>query len=380
MKGVLIRGTAEVPYARRSDKSTQDLLAEAFSRVTQACGVPHDAIDGLGVASFSMRPDKCIDLAWKLGLNTRWSLDDGHGGASGINMLQHAIAAIQSGHASNIVLLAGDAFKASDFSELQANYNVTTRDHLRPLKVANPNTLFAMLTKKHMLKHGLDKSDYGIIPVSQRRWAQDNPLAVYRSPLSLSDYHNARPVAEPLGIYDCVPVVAGANAILLSSEEVVDDKHSCVRVKAIGCNYNFDQQAGDGLSTGIRRIAAKLFETAKLSPADMDLISVYDDYPVMALIQLEDLGIFDPTRIKNFIWDELGSRRKAVNTSGGQLSAGQAGAAGGMHGLTEAIIQLTGKAGERQLPSARRAVVTGYGMVEYRYGMCGNAAILESCQ
>jgi acetyl-CoA acetyltransferase len=67
-----------------------------------------------------------------------------------------------------------------------------------------------------------------------------------------------------------------------------------------------------------------------------------------------------------------------VNTSGGQLSAGQAGAAGGMHGLVEAVTQLRGEAGERQVRDATRALVSGYGMVEYRYGMCANAVVLEA--
>lgn len=82
--------------------------------------------------------------------------------------------------------------------------------------------------------------------------------------------------------------------------------------------------------------------------------------------------------IGRFVAERLSTGGLAVNTSGGQLSAGQAGAAGGMHGLVEAIVQLRGEAGARQVPSARHAVVAGYGMVQYRYGMCANAAVLSA--
>ena len=107
------------------------------------------------------------------------------------------------------------------------------------------------------------------------------------------------------------------------------------------------------------------------------MVSVYDDYPVMTLVQLADLGFARDGDLRGLI-SRIGSRALAVNTSGGQLSAGQAGAAGGMHGLVEAITQLRGAAGERQVVDAHLAVVSGYGMVEYRYGMCANAVVLES--
>jgi acetyl-CoA acetyltransferase len=104
---------------------------------------------------------------------------------------------------------------------------------------------------------------------------------------------------------------------------------------------------------------------------------VYDDYPAMALIQLADLGYAPGGDVRALIHDRIATRRLAVNTSGGQLSAGQAGAAGGLHGLVEAVRQLRGEAGGRQVPGARRALVAGYGMVCYRYGACAGAAVLE---
>ena len=106
------------------------------------------------------------------------------------------------------------------------------------------------------------------------------------------------------------------------------------------------------------------------------IAAVYDDYPAMVLVQLEDLG-FAGGSVKELVGRVAGGAL-AVNTSGGQLSAGQAGAAGGLHGVVEATLQLRGEAGERQVLDARAAAVTGYGMVAYRHGACANAAVLEA--
>ena len=380
MNSTIIRGAVEVPYTRRTTRSTTELLAQAFGDLLRQHELPADAIDGLGVASFTLRPDRCIDLAWKLGLRLSWSMDDGHGGASGLNLLQHAVAAIETGQARNIVLLAGDAFQAGDFADLQANYNGSTRELLNPLGIATPNSLFALVTQRHMARHGLARRDYGELVLAQRRSAGRNPNAVYREALTMDQYLDAPKVAEPLVLLDCVPVVAGANAILLSHVSCVQRRAGCVALKSLAAAYNFDQQEGDGLATGLRGVAGALYARAGLSPGDIDLAAVYDDYPVMAVVQLEDLGLTGPRGPGHFLREVLPQGELAVNPSGGQLSAGQAGCAGGMHGLTEAIRQLGGRCGDRQLPAARRAVVSGYGMVEYRWGMCANAVILESCE
>jgi acetyl-CoA acetyltransferase len=375
--GALLCAGVEVPYRRQAPGlSTGDLLAQAFSAALEQSGFSARAVDGLGVASFTLGPDHAIDLAWRLGLSPRWCMDDCHGGASAINLLQHAVRAIQCGDASVIVLVSGDRFEPADFKRLVEHYNLTTRTWLRPLESGGPNALFAMLTQRHAERFGLTRADYGALCVAQRAWAALNPLAVYRTPLTLDDYLDAPVVAEPLGRYDCVPVVCGANALVVARADLVKPGRH-VRVRALQCAYNADHQAGDGLQTSLAALAPELWRAAQATPADMDLVSVYDDYPVMTLVQLADLG-FAPDGDLRALIARIASRALPVNTSGGQLSAGQAGAAGGMHGLVEAITQLRGAAGERQVEHVRLALVSGYGMVEYRYGMCANAVVLEA--
>ncbi|WP_347556475.1 thiolase family protein [Robbsia sp. KACC 23696] len=373
--GALIAAAVEVPYRRKHDEAgTAGLLAQAFSAVLARSGFTAKDVDGLGVSSFTLAPDHAIDMTWRLGLSTRWNMDDCNGGASGINMLQHAIRAIQHGDANVIVLLSGDTFAPADFKRLVEHYNVVTRDYLRPLQNGGPNSLFAMLTARHARRHGLTRADYGRLCVAQREWAMRNPGAVYRTSLTLDDYLRAPMVADPLCRFDCVPVVSGANAIVVARADRVGGRPA-VQVQALQSRFNHDHQDGDGLSTAMACFADTLWRDAGAAPTQMDLACVYDDYPAMSLIQLADLG-FAPDGDLRALIARVASQALPVNTSGGQLSAGQAGAAGGMHGLVEAITQLQGAAGERQLPDAALAVVSGYGMVGYRYAMCANAVVL----
>ena len=375
MADAVIAGAGEAPYSRHPSRgtTTESLLSHAAQRALRNAGLEPSAVDGLAVASFSLAPDHAIDLAWKLGLRLRWLMEDTNGGASGINMLQHAVRAVEAGDADAVLVLAGDHLTRDDFAALVAAYNAATRDYLAPLRFGGPNALFAFLTQRHMARHGLVREDYGELVLAQREWAARNPGAVYREPLTMADYLAAPMVAEPLSRYDCAPVVTGADALVVAASGT----RRPVAVRALRASYNWDQQEGDGLRTGLALSREALWEETGAGPDDVDVASVYDDYPVMVLVQLEDLGFFGEGEAKRFVAQTIAPRRLPLNTSGGQLSAGQAGAAGGLHGLVEAVRQLRGEARERQVAGARRALVTGYGGVLYRYGACANAAVLE---
>ncbi|SIT30639.1 thiolase family protein [Achromobacter sp. MFA1 R4] len=373
-RGPGVVGVGETPSLRHPgpDCSTAALMAQAIREALASAGLTPAQVDGLGVASFTLRPDRAIDLGWRLGLRLKWCMQDEMGGAGAINMLRHAWLALQAGQAETIVLVAGDHFAEADFAALVRGYNRSAQDYLSPLGCAGPNPLFAMLTQRQMARTGLQREDYGRLCVAQRAWASANPNAAYRQPLTLAQYLDAPMVAPPLGRLDCVPVVSGASALVLRARP----EGVRVRLLASDARYNWDQQEGDGLQTGIADFAQALWRQAGVGPQDMDVISVYDDYPAMALAQLCDLGIANDADLPGFIARRIASRALPVNTAGGQLSAGQAGTAGGMHGLVEVARQLLGRAQGRQLDGARFGVATGYGMVQLRYGMCANAAVL----
>lgn len=375
----VIAGCGESPYTRHPPEgtTTAQVLADAGARALASAGLQPSSLDGLAVSSFSLAPDHAVDLGWRLGLRLRWLMQDTNGGAGGINMLQHAARAVQAGDARAILVLAGDHLPRDRFQDLVDNYNSATRDHLAPLPFGGPNSLFAMLTQRHASAHGLAREDYGALVVAQRQWAGDNPGAAYREPLSLDDYMNAPVVADPLCVYDCVPVVTGADAVIVCAPEERPAARS-VAIRGVAMSVNPDDQQADGLRTGLADIADELWRDAATWPGEIDVTMVYDDYPAMALVQLADLGYAADGDVRSLIHERIATRRLAVNTSGGQLSAGQAGAAGGLHGVVEAVSQLRGEAGERQVPGARTALVAGYGMVCYRYGACAGATVLEA--
>ncbi|NUP73571.1 MAG: thiolase family protein [Sinomonas sp.] len=373
-----IFSTGQAPYTRHAPvaMTTPQVIAEAVRRALREAGLTVRDVDGFAVSSFTLGPDHGIDLAWRMGFQLSWLLQDTTGGASAGGMLQHAVRAIEAGDASVIVLAAGDVMDRSAFSRLVARYNRATEQHLAPLPMSGPNALFAMLTARQMEALGLERSDYGKIAVAQRRWAADNPGAVYRDPLTLGEYLAAPMVADPLGRYDCVPPVTGADAVVVAADDRAPGRRRA-KVLAVTASYNSDDQAGDGLHTGLRACAPLAWERSGISPEEAGVVSVYDDYPAMVIAQLKDIGfIEDGDEVPRYIDSWISTRKLALNTSGGQLSAGQAGAAGGMHGLVEVASQLLRRAGDRQT-NARFGVVSGYGMVLYRHGACATMAVLE---
>jgi acetyl-CoA acetyltransferase len=377
-RDAIIAGAGELPYRRRPDAetATAQLLADAARRALDDAGLEPADVDGLGVGSFSLAPDRAIDLAVRLGLRVSWLMDSWTGGASAVDMLQHARRAVEAGDARAVLLVAGDHMDGTDFAGLVDGYNTATRDHLASLPTGGPNALFALLTRRHMARHRLGREAYGRLVVAQRAWAEGNANAAYRAPLTLSDYLRAPMVADPLCLLDCVPVVSGAAAVVVTSRDVFGPG---VRIRALAAAHNTDAHEGDGLTTGLAAARGSLWDEAACSPSEIDVAAVYDDYPAMVLVQLEDLGFVPPQGALALV-ERIVSRELPMNTSGGQLSCGQAGAGGGMLGLVEVVRQLRGNGGERQLVDARLGLVTGYGMVAYRHGACANAAVLERAE
>lgn len=339
--------------------------------MTDAQIEPHQ-IDGLGVASFTLAPDRAVDLAVALGLSLTWAMDGSTGGASGLDMLQHARRAIEAGDATNILLVAGDCFEGDAFASLVDGYNVATATYLQGIPTGGPNPLFALLTRRHMEHHSLDRETYGRLVVAQRAHARTNPNAAFRDPIRIEDYLAAPLVSDPLGLLDCVPVVAGADAVILSGSR---PSSRGVRIRATAVTHNADHQAGDGLSTGLAHIRERFWAAAGAGPADVDVVSVYDDYPAVILIQLADLGFADGHGLAGLV-DQIESGALPVNTAGGQLAAGQAGAAGGMHGVVEVVRRLQRQPGVEEGETAL-GLVTAYGTVAYRHGASAHALLLE---
>jgi len=375
-----IIGVGQSAYVRRPQggQCTQTFMRDAAIAALADAQIAAGEVDGLAVASFSLAPDTAVDLAWKLGLSLRWLLQDTNGGSSAMNMLGHALRGVDGGAANVILVIGGDATGLVGYGRIAANYNIATRDHLAPLGHGGPNGVYALVASRQMKTFGLEKSDYGHIAVAQRAWAAGNPLAVYRAPMGMQDYLAAPMVADPLCRYDCVPVVAGAQAIVVARPDRCPRGRAPVRVRAHRASFNYDNQEGDGLKTGIATFARELWQEADVEPEDVDVASIYDDYPAIVLAQVDDLGLIPDHDLRRFARREIAERLFPINTWGGMLSAGQPGGpAGGLNGIAEAVLQLQHGADARQVKDARLAVATGYGMTMYRYGGTAGAAVLE---
>ena len=302
------------------------------------------------------------------------------GGAAGIVALRRAARAVQAGDASIVACVAGDTNQIDSFRQLLSSFSRFATDAAYPYGYGGPNANFALLTDRYMQEYGATREDFGRICVSQRQNALKSPRAVMKKPLSMEQYLAARPIADPIALFDCVMPCAGAEAFLVMPVEEAERRNLPYATIA-GAIERHNAHAEDPvqLRGGWTMDIDELYAQAGCGPEDIDLLQTYDDYPVISMMQIEDLGFCAKGEAPRFVreHDLTTTGDFPHNTSGGQLSGGQAGAAGGFIGLVEAIRQVTGTAGGTQVAGARRAMVSGFGMINYDRGLCTGAAILE---
>ena len=378
-EGVAVAVPVTVPYVRYSIRAAHWWLARCLSDLLKGSGLKKDEVDGLSVSSFTLAPDTAIGLTQHLGVSPRWLDHVPFGGASGVVALRRAARAVQAGDADVVACIAADTNHVDSFRLTLANFSQFARDAVYPYGAGGPNASFAFLTSYYMRAYGATREDFGKLCVAQRANALRFPGALFKKPLTLEEYLSARPIADPLHLFDCVMPCAGADGFLVLSEERAKDLR-IPYARLLGTIERHNAFASDPVQmrAGWALDRADLYEQAAAGPQDMDFVQTYDDYPVISLMQLEDLGFCakgeGPAFIRkhSFTWD--GSF--PLNTSGGQLSVGQAGAAGGSLGMVEALRQLTREAEGRQVKDAKLGLVSGFGMINFDRGLGSGAAIL----
>jgi len=377
--GVVVAAPVTIPYVRYSTRDAHWFLGRALAALVKQSGVAKEQLDGLAVSSFTLFPDTAVGLTQHFGLSPRWLDHIPMGGASAVVALRRAARAVQAGDAGIVACLAGDTNHVDSFRQNLANFSRFARDAVYPFGAGGPNASFALLTSYYMREFGIEPRDFGKLCVAQRDNALQFPHALFRKPLTLDEYLNARPIADPLRLFDCVIPCAGAEAFLVLTEDrarALDLPFA--RILGTIERHNAFPDDPIQLRGGWALDRDDLFAQAGAGAADMNFAELYDDYPVINVMQLEDLGFCPKGEGADFV------RRNAftiggtlpLNTSGGQLSVGQAGAAGGYLGLVEAIRQLTGQALGAQVENARLGLVSGFGMINYDRGLCGGAVIL----
>jgi acetyl-CoA acetyltransferase len=222
----------------------------------------------------------------------------------------------------------------------------------------------ALYAQRHMHQFGTTRRQLGAIAVNSRRNAGGNPKAIFREPLTIDEYLNARMITTPFGLYDCDVPCDGSTAVIVSRIERATGANPALKVNAVGTAIRgrptWDQW--DDLTTmAMRDAAAQLWSRTELKPADVDVAELYDGFSWLTLAWLEALGFAAKGEGGPFV--EGGERialdgELPLNTAGGQLSAGR------LHGfglLHEACIQLRRNGGERQAGSPEVAVVAAGG-------------------
>jgi acetyl-CoA acetyltransferase len=381
-EGVRIVGAGQTVYAKRSPDTVQKLLYDAGSAALRDAGLPWSRVDGLAVTSFMLPPDNVATVAEHLGVEARFLFQGHYGGASGVIGMAHAARAIRDGTCDAIVVAAADAFDVSSHNETLDRFNGSVREFMSPQGFGGANGMFALHTRLYMERHGVTREDFGRFCIALRDNALRNPNALFKAPLTMSDYLNAKPIADPLRLYDCVMPCVGADAIVLVSERVARELGG-PSLHILASEELHNHPANDIYATpgGWAGLAERLYRRAGCGPADLHFAQLYDDYPVMCFVQMEGLGLCAPGTAHRFVRDTDITTRGTfpINTGGGQLSAGQAGAAGGTIGVYEGVTQLLGRAGHRQV-QCKRGLVAGYGMIAYGRGLSSSAAILERAE
>lgn len=376
---VVVTAPVTVPYVRHSIRNAHWFLARALAGLLQSAGLAKDEVDGLCVSSFTLFPDTAVGLTDHLGLSPRWLDHIPVGGACGVVALRRAARAVQAGDAEVVACIAGDTNHVDSFRLSLGSFSQFARDAVYPYGSGGPNASFAFLTDHYMRQHGAVREDFGKLCVQQRTNALGFPHALFKKPLTMEQYLNARPITLPLHLFDCVMPCAGGEGFLVMSRQ---------RAQRLGLRHaeifstierhNAFPEDPIQMRGGWALDRDDLYAMAGMGPEDMDLVQTYDDYPVINMMQLEDLGFCAKGEAPAFVrrHDFTWQGDFPLNVSGGQLSVGQAGIAGGYLGLVEAIRQLTDSVLGHAVANARLALVSGFGMINFDRGLCSAAAIL----
>ena len=377
----MVTAPVSVPYERYSPEPAHWWLAQALSKLGETSGLRPEHIDGLCVSSFTLFPDTAAGLTQHFGLIPRWLDHVPTGGASGVIALRRAARAVQSGDASVVACLAGDTNHVDSFRAMLTTFSRFSQDASYPYGSGGPNGSFSLMTRYYMNTYGIQREDFGKLCVAQRDNALKIPHALMKKPLTLDEYMNARLIADPIVLYDCVMPCAGAEAYLVMREgDAKAQGLPYANILSTIERHNAFPEDPVQIRGGWALDVDELWGMADVGPNDVDLLQTYDDYPVISVMQMEDLGFCKKGEAAEFIRMNSFTHEGSFphNTSGGQLSVGQAGAAGGYLGMVEAIRQLTGNAEKNAVPDAEVAVISGFGIINFDRGLCSGAAILAA--
>ncbi len=383
---IAIVAYGETKIQRRSGKTAYELAAEVASQMMARLGLRPADIDGV---TFTELMSECSNPFWSnfcseyLGITPRWLQKTDIGGASALGNVARAAAALQAGLCEVAMLIGADA----PSTQWRASYGGYRNEFWEPVGIQGPPGAFGLLMNRYAAQYELKFEALGKLAVAQRLGAVLNPNAYEKNrvPITVEDYLKSRLVSTPLRLLDSVMFCDGAAGVVMTTVERAQ-RMGVTRMAipiAYGeiTNFNCAEMTPDITETGFSVVGPETLRKAGMRPDDIRSLHPYDDFLIAELLQLEQIGFCPRGGGSDFLLrtDVTYRGEFPINTGGGQISAGQIGLASGATNLVEAVRQLFGEAGERQVRDSANAMVTGVGVIPYgRNWGTSNVLILEA--
>ncbi len=368
-------GIGEVPTGKFSERSALEAAAQVARDAVKDSGIDRREIDVVIPTGAIFSRDFNSDLIFgrlveELGLcgSVHSNLQVMAGGASGSAMLKTAAAMVKSGLANNVLCVHADKLGTGLPIDVAIDVFSTLgipEEWERPFG-QHFSSIAALTTRRYMQETGTSEEEVASVCVALRKWAELNPNAMYRKPLTVEEVLASKMLSTPLHAKESNVLSDGASAFVVTrAERAADVTATPVYLLGVGgrvTHYSLTQE-GDMTRFGYADAGREAFAMAGITASDVDIAEIYDSYPVFNLIALEELGFVERGRAGAFVsagntWPD---GKLPMTTNGGMLSQGHTGAGGGVAILVETVRQLMGKAGARQVPDARIAVETGTG-------------------
>lgn len=357
-----IVGVGYTPFSKDSGVSTLTLALRAIHAAVEDAGLTLRDIDGLAThrVGDSALPATVLQ---SLGLSdVGYFVDQFGGGSASHAIVGNAAMAVATGAAEVVVcyraLNARSGFRMSGAGRPPPDQ--VEFQYQAPYGYLAPAQQFGMAARAHMLRYGTTAEQLGAVAVAQREHAVANERALMRTPITLDDYLASRWIAEPFRLLDCCLETDGAVALVVTSADRARDLRRppvLIRAAAWGGGQTLYSNGNDLTESAARRMAPRLFAQAGIGPEDVDVAMLYDCFTWSVLVQLEDYGFCPKGEGGPFA--ESGATRLGgslpVNTHGGFLSEGYV---HGLNHIAEAVAQLRGDAGVRQVAEAEIALST----------------------
>jgi acetyl-CoA acetyltransferase len=369
-----IVGVAESVLGEAHDETIWSMQAKAAAEALDDAGIRLDEVDAVFCASGGQAYSASMQLAEYLGIVPSYTDSTNIGGSSFEAHLGHALLGIASG-ACEVALICYASRQRSERSRRLAPGGLAPAQIAQtlmgqfeaPYGLPMPLGAYALAAQRHMAVFGTTPEQLARIAVDTRLWASKNPKAWFRDPITIDDVLESPMIASPLHLLDCCLVTDGGGALVVTGvDRAADCKKQPVYILGWGESHDHAMisQMPDLTSTSASRSSSRAFEMAGLGPGDIDVLELYDSFTITVLLALEDLGYCAKGEGGPFVEDgKLGPGGSLpTNTSGGGLSYCHPGMFG-IFLLIEAVRQLRGECGERQVVGASTALAHGCGGV-----------------